>query len=316
MDRGAAPLLHGLRVGNLKRAFAVALYLFAAGHATAQPRGDAPVGKLWEYDFHRPAGCTEHPTWKGGRTFYACAGEIVLRLFVDGATGTVVESSPGRVVDWPAAKKAVLTVTELSRQWAFCGGDDDVLAANPTHFKRYPDPLLGVCYVYWPEAGPVAAFVAEKARLKGLLGLHPYVVEAGRELMRRAWAHGLPFEVISGYRPFPPKRLQAKRGKKGWAAWHQLGCAFDVILKPYRSLKSAKAAYDEEPAPWEALKEIAYDVGLRWAGTPPNGDIFHFEWHPGFSGRLTPAELKAFLKLAGPKAKNVKKGWARFEPDG
>ena len=88
--------------------------------------------------------------------------------------------------------------------------------------------------------------------------------------------------VISGLR-LPKRRGGKWRGR----SWHSVGLAVDINLAHHRGLKSASAAYEDgsERAIWDAMGRHGEQLGLKWLGHKDAGEIFHFEWHPGWPGR-------------------------------
>lgn len=223
--------------------------------------------------FSRPTDCAPHRRTRTRRTF-RCQGEERLEVTFTG---------DGRI-----ASKRTLTSTgprnpypgELVQQWRWCPFRREPRLARSPHITPYQDPDVGHCSLLRLEVHDPAP---RKARLKSLAKLHPYLADCMARIMSAAWARGERFRVISTIRR--PKR---KRGKWRGGGWHGFGLAVDVNYGSHRGLKSATRAYlrGGDRGAWTRLGDAGEACGLKWIGRRDPDEIFHFEWHPGWPGRL------------------------------
>lgn len=264
--------------------------------------------------FVRPSDCTPKSRWYYERRTQRCEAESRLVLFVDRA-GEIHGAQ--RLGDQPAGNEPV--PDEVRHLWRHCGEDAEPRwDPMPVTFIRYVDPDLGRCLVAHPDAKELSVDVSKKARVKGLDTLHPFVRYAGRELVRRAYEEGIEIKVISGHRHYKARVGYDRNLKRRrvLASWHAFGVALDINMTWARGLVEASRRRRDDPAEharWERLGEIGRELGLRWGGDMKSDDIFHFEWHPGYGGRLQPRELAAFLRATGG-GKHYEKSWHLFGP--
>jgi peptidoglycan L-alanyl-D-glutamate endopeptidase CwlK len=273
-------------------------------------------GSCERIELVQPAGCTPKRRWWHERRTQLCESERALVLFMD-PEGQLYGGQ--WLPDREAPKDPV--PEELLHVWRRCGeGAVPGWPELPVVFARFEDPDVGPCLVANLLAAPVPDDIAKKARVKGLDSSHPYVRWAGRQLVRQAWEEGIEIKVISGYRKYAP-RVERKpkrgRGPRYLVSWHHFGLALDINMTWAKGLGEAARKRREDPeehARWERLGEIGRSLGLRWGGNMNSDDIFHFEWHPGYGGRLTPKELGAFLQLAGRSGLDYEATWVMLEP--
>lgn len=257
--------------------------------------------------FRRPEECEGGRAYWKGRKARVCHAERWRTVYVDQATGDVVQATP------PGPRQALTDARggpgrelwEIIRQWRRCEPEDDPgLQGAPDVLKRHPDPDLGVCTLFRPDVYPPPD-LSGNLGLKRLDTLHPYVADAARELVARGHAAGVPIRIISTYRPY------SGRGASSWHAW---GTSIDINLVERASMRDAKAHLRDDADKWATLREIIRDLAFWWGGDFDSRDIFHLEWHPGHGGRLKPDQRRAFFQRAGRKARDYKAVWPLFEP--
>ena len=81
---------------------------------------------------------------------------------------------------------------------------------------------------------------------------------------------GYVVEVFQGYRSIAEQDILYNQGRttggkivtkaKGGQSWHNFGCAFDMVFRPY-----GKWSWDEIH-PWAELGRIGKGLGLEWGG--------------------------------------------------
>lgn len=271
-------------------------------------------GSCTAFRFRRPEDCSEKRRKLHGRKARVCKAERWRTVYVGSAGQVVHVTSPGPPKPLLArdGRPGRFELWELQEQWQRCAPEDDPrLQGDPAVLQRHPDPDLGVCTLLrLPDASgpdaPAAADLRSEWRADRLDALHPYVAEAARELMRRMAAAGHPVRIISGYRAY--------RGRGGRrTSWHAWGVSFDVNLVSRGSMADAKKHYDEDREAWALVESTCRDLALWWGGVWGLDEIFHIEWHPGYGGRLTDAQLRDFLELAGDDGADYKKTWVLFE---
>lgn len=145
------------------------------------------------------------------------------------------------------------------------------------------------------EAVPDGLLLSEDA----IRRLDPSIQERARELIRRAYAAGLPVIVASGYRSTAEQDALYAQGRttagpivtdaKGGSSWHNFGLAFDLAI-----LSGGKATFPNDTSIWTRLGQIAESIGLSWGGRAAKPDWDHFEYHPG----LTLADARSGMRPA------------------
>jgi peptidoglycan L-alanyl-D-glutamate endopeptidase CwlK len=269
-----------------------------------------------EVTFEKPLACdAEKWRWRKGRKYRQCRTHKTLKVYVDKKTGTVRATRQGSRTSPGGRRRWIFR--ERYWQWARCGvGWGGVRAKNPKVFKWYKDPDQGGCLIYRPKHGVLSPEIAKKARTRNLHRLHPYVAEAARELVRRAYKAGIAIKIISTYRRHRHKKNWRTKKYKSYSHWHAWGMSFDINLIGFRSLSKAKKLYKRDKRKWERLGRISESLGVYWGGRFKRPDIFHFEWHPGHSGYVRLPIFLKFLKLAGPNGERYRRIWRLFpHPD-
>lgn len=274
-------------------------------------------GQCEAHRFRRPLRCSEDRGWFAHQPVLHCTHEQWRTVYIDNAGRVVQASPPGPEVVWARERGKPGTVPiEMARLWRRCtAGREALFEQDPRVLKRFPHPQLGHCYLFRPDEFD-APDALEGARLNLLDGLHPYVRDAAFEFARRAAAAGSPIRFISGNRAWKPRPGWRTRGCTHCSSWHAWGVSFDFNLQTRKSMKDALDHYSEDAKAWQTLADILADVGLYWGGHYRRSEVFHVEWHPGFSGHVDRDLLLRFLRRCGPAGENISRGWTVFEPDG
>ncbi len=272
------------------------------GLTASAPRLETGCDDCRELVFRRPVGC-ELQRRTPGRKTYKCQREET-RVVSIGAGGRL---DVRRGATGPARNPYPL---ELVPQWRYCPFSED--AALEARLAPYEDPDVGRCYLLRPETPDTP--LSHAAHLGSLQSLHPYLRFAVEQLIRHAAARGAEFKVISTVRAAKwTSRTRSERVKVGnrWktveetstrykgGGWHAFGLAVDVNLSHRKDLGSATSAYlrgGPERTAWLELGAQGESFGLIWIGRNDPGEIFHFEWHPGWPGLPRGA---LFQRLAG-----------------
>jgi len=238
--------------------------------------------------FYKPADCELHRRSRTRHT-YKCKAED--RLEVTYRRAEVVAT---RKLE--AVKPRNPYPKELIEQWRRCPLRRDRTLGR--FADSYEDPDIR-CYVLRLDRPPPP----EPRRVRLLKKLHPYIADCLRDMVGRARQRGEDVRVISGVRG--PKRTRKGRYRGG--GWHAFGLAVDIYYGRYGGLKKATAAYlsGRDKAVWERLGRDGERCGLKWLGWKDPGEIFHFEWHPGWPGMprgdLYQSLARAWVKR-GPRA--------------
>lgn len=260
--------------------------------------------------FRRPSGCDE-PRRDNGRKLVDCESEERRDIIIDAeghvSTGEIKSEAPRN--PYPV---------ELVRQWRYCPfAECPVLDGLPNSFIAYDDADVGRCYIHREIDTAEVDALRSKARLGPLSELHPYLADATSRMIVAAAREGFQFKIISTNRPYTNKSVTItkviKKGKKmvkvkrkthgKGSSLHAWGLAVDVNVMHRNDLRSASSAYltdENEHRMWERLGELGVEYGLIWLGPLDVGEIFHFEWRPGLSGRPAGDLLN---QLKGLKAK-------------
>ncbi len=142
--------------------------------------------------------------------------------------------------------------------------------------------------------------------------IHPELARRGRYLFFLAREQGIEIKFISGHRGW--KKLP-KRSRR-LASWHAFGMGLDFNLAHHADMNVATKNFKAEREQWYIVGEIARGLGLVWGES--FNDIFHLEWHPGYSDRIRSDEFSRMRKLTGSDVKNYRASWVLFDtpPDG
>jgi len=110
------------------------------------------------------------------------------------------------------------------------------------------------------------------------------------ELVRRAYAAGIPIVIASGRRPFTAQAALYNQGRvspgdivtnvRPGESLHETGLAFDVApLDPHAAsgMGDVLVPWPDEPAFWRILGRIGEELGLVWGGRFPKPDFPHFQ---------------------------------------
>lgn len=137
--------------------------------------------------------------------------------------------------------------------------------------------------------------------------IHPELARRGRYLFFLAREQGIEIKFISGHRHWkkPPKR------SKRLASWHAFGMGLDFNLAHHADMNVATKNFKNEREQWYIVGEIARGLGLVWGES--FNDIFHLEWHPGYSDRIRADEFARMRKLTGSDIKNYRASWVLFD---
>jgi len=247
------------------------MLLVSGGLAT---RGEARTPKKVELgaDYvtvRRPVECEARRIRSDLRILHDCAAEEVMRV----PLSTLGEDSKEVVL--PRSTNVVVVPSELASVYRVCPfAPIAALDAQPDRFIAYEDRDVGRCYVYAPLDRSALVKLGRYDPHDHLATLHPFM----RAVMLRALADaadaGFKFRVISGARP------------GGKPSWHTFGLAVDVNLAHRKGLKEATNAYlaGSEKEAWLTFVATAERLGMYWLGKNDPGEIFHFEWRPGWTG--------------------------------
>ena len=130
------------------------------------------------------------------------------------------------------------------------------------------------------------------------------------QLVKRAAAEGIQLYFISGYRPYRPR--PPRRAGGSLASWHSFGNAFDLNMRPRRSMEDALAHFGEDEARWRRVGAIAESLGLTWGLQWGRKEVFHFEWHPGQPDGIRARTLRRLLNLAGDDGARYRETWSLY----
>ncbi len=262
------------------------LALPAQARPTRKVALDAPFVTL-----RRPVDCKARRMRSDLRVLYDCAAEEVLRVPVS----TLAEDASEVVL--PQSTQPVVVPSELVSVFRVCPfAAVAALDAASDRFIAYEDRDVGRCYLYAPLDRTALAKLGRYDARDHLGTLHPYMRAVMLRALAEAAAAGFDFRVISGVRP------------GGKPSWHTFGLAVDVNLAHRRGLKEATNAYlagGDEKRAWLALVASAERLGMYWLGKNDPGEIFHFEWRPGWTGLPrgdVARELTAAVERGGPAA--------------
>lgn len=236
--------------------------------------GPVPVLVAGDPTLRRPYGCSARKARYPGRVTYACRGE---ELVTPGATATMLTDDP------------VIVPSELVAVFRTCPFEPvAALDAQPDRFIAYEDADVGRCYMWAPLDRAALATLGVYDRHDHLGTIHPYMAAVIRRALAESAADGDQLRVISG-----------SRGG-GKPSWHTYGLAVDVNLKHRKGLGEATAAYlrgGEERRAWVGFAATCERLGLYWLGRKDVGEIFHFEWRPGWTG-LPRGEIVGLMSAA------------------
>ena len=253
--------------------------------------GPPPILVDGDPPLRRPYDCKPRRARTGLRVFMDCAGDELLTV--------------GAALPLPRSTESVTVPSELAHVFRTCQyARVPALEGAPDRFVAYEDPDVGRCYVLAPLARDVLSGLGRYDGGKHLPTLHPYIGAVVERALAEAAAAGFQFRVISGVRA------------GGSPSWHTFGLAVDINIVGRKGLKEATAAYlagGEEQRAWFAIATAAERLGLFWLGRYDPGEIFHFEWRPGWGG-LPHGELAASL-VADHARGGAPAVWARLRHD-
>lgn len=132
-----------------------------------------------------------------------------------------------------------------------------------------------------------AAYLMRSASL--IRDLDPALQVPATELVKRAYAAGVPIIVASGRRTYAEQAALYAQGRmspgaivtnvKPGTSSHELGLAFDVApLDPHAAggMGDVLVPWPTDPAFWRILGRIGEGIGLLWGGRLPVPDFPHF----------------------------------------
>jgi len=270
--------------------------LFLALPAHAQP--PLPVDATY-VTTRRPVDCKPRRMRNDLRVLHDCSAEEVMRVPIS------TLSEDAKEAPLPRSTHPVVVPSELVSVFRICPFEPvAALDAASDRFIAYEDRDVGRCYLYAPLDRVALAKLGRYDARDHLGTLHPYLRAVMLRALAEAAAAGFQFRVISGVRP------------GGKPSWHTFGLAVDVNLAHRLGLREATAAYlagGDERRAWLAFVASAERLGVYWLGKNDPGEIFHFEWRPGWTG-LPRGELARELGVdvarGGPAAV-----WTRLRYD-
>ncbi|WNS43887.1 M15 family metallopeptidase [Paenibacillus sp. MMS20-IR301] len=160
-----------------------------------------------------------------------------------------------------------------------------------------------------------------KSKSAGWLGnLHPVLLAAATELIRRTYARGVPILITQGMRTVAQQNAlyaqgRTKRGPivtnaRGGTSYHNYGLAIDfALLLPDGKNVSWDMSRDgdgDKLADWQEVAQEAKKLGFEWGG---DWTSFKDYSHLQFSFGLTTSELRAGRK---PTVQQVKDALSRI----
>lgn len=227
--------------------------------------------------------------------------------------------------------RLALLPAELALQWHYCpASPDSRLEQAGLPWVPYEDPVIARCYVYRPRDLALQEQIAEKARLDLLEVLHPWLRDALTTMIVRAAAQGIEVKVISTVRSVKSRavtveKLVKRKGKlrkvrvatgERKMGMHPLGLAVDINLGWGKSLGDPVRAYrarGETYRQFQALGDMADELGIVWLGRVMVGEIGHFEHHPGWWGSVRGQFRRQLLQ--GIAVHGVPSVWEHFRYD-
>ncbi len=132
--------------------------------------------------------------------------------------------------------------------------------------------------------------------MAALSGVDPDVQTKAVQLLRDAWAVGVPLVVTDGYRSPKMQAALYAQGRNGVPgpivtnappgySWHEYRKAFDVGV-----LANGRPTWPNDVALWQRIGAVGKRLGLEWGGDSTTFvDRPHFAFHPG----MTLAEARA-----------------------
>ena len=145
-----------------------------------------------------------------------------------------------------------------------------------------------------------------------LEGLHPELKRRVRALYERAEKEGILLRLISGYRPYRPKRNPKPGGSL--SSWHAFGAAVDVNMHGRKGMKGALEHLSEDLPQWKRVGAIAQELGLTWGYQWGKKEIFHFEWHPGLPEAIRAPTFKRLKRATGGELRGrYQEAWSLFK---
>jgi peptidoglycan L-alanyl-D-glutamate endopeptidase CwlK len=131
--------------------------------------------------------------------------------------------------------------------------------------------------------------------LRRLQDLHPVLGSAGRMLLDRCAAAGLPLLITQGLRSWEEQDALYAQGRttpgrivtraRGGQSYHNFGLAFDVVVLD----SMGKADWNPAHPGWQRAGAIGKSLRLEWGGDWTRKDLPHFQ----YSGGLTTERCRA-----------------------
>ena len=145
-----------------------------------------------------------------------------------------------------------------------------------------------------------------------LEGLHPEFVRRVRLLYEQAESEGILLRLISGYRPYRPKR--DPKPNKSVASWHNFGLAIDLNMQGRKGMPDALKHLQDDMSKWRRVGELARGLGLTWGYPWGKEEIFHFEWHPGWPDAIrAPVLTKLKQVTRGELRQDYREVWSQLK---